>query len=231
MNNPSTPITDIKKFWDRAASGNDPFFSTPIEFTDPFNLSEFAEQVDKDQPVLDFGCGYGRIMHILQKAGFTQLYGVDISSEMLARAKKLLPALKNNVTLYDGKILPFADNTFNAITSFAVLNAISSKQDLDNIFTEFKRVLKPGGIFYLCEFMIAPFARDKGRYDLYKQQYPNSSYGTFRHASGIIMKHYASEEIDALLSDFDILWQDTFEHVSMSGNPCILGQWIARHSK
>ena len=43
--------------------------------------------VDRAAPVLDFGCGTGRSGVAMRVAGFSDLHGVDLSPEMLARAE------------------------------------------------------------------------------------------------------------------------------------------------
>ncbi|MFD2739357.1 class I SAM-dependent DNA methyltransferase [Sulfitobacter aestuarii] len=48
-------------------------------------LSRFVD--DKDQPVLDFGCGTGLSGLALRMAGFNVIDGYDVSSEMLVQAQ------------------------------------------------------------------------------------------------------------------------------------------------
>jgi len=48
-------------------------------------LAQFTD--DKTAPVLDFGCGTGLSGLALKLAGFTTIDGVDLSPEMLAKAK------------------------------------------------------------------------------------------------------------------------------------------------
>ena len=196
-----TSLAFRKDFWSRAALGDQVDFLSPVEFIDPFELQQFSKFVHENHKILDFGCGYGRIVNILNQAGFKNVLGVDIAPGMIARAKQQFPKKTRHFYLYDGCTLPFDDHAFDAITSFTVLNAIPN-HELGTVFDEIKRVLKPGGIFYLYEFMIAPFPRDIKRYDEFKQQNPEASYGTFRHASGAIMKHFARQEINDLLVQF-----------------------------
>ena len=47
-------------------------------FTHPVNLSWLAG-VGPDARVLDYGCGYGRVMAELSKHGFRDVSGVDLS--------------------------------------------------------------------------------------------------------------------------------------------------------
>ncbi len=218
-----------KNFWNNAAEGNNNNFAEPVVFADPINIDEFAKYIEIDTNILDFGCGYGRITNALYQAGFKNVKGIDIADKMLERGKRAFPHLQNCFYLYDEKHLPFNDNSFGAITAFTVFNTIADDKILTNIIKELKRVLKYPGIIYLYEFMIAPFARDIKRYEDFQTTNPNIPYGTFRHKSGSIMRHFTRDFIEnKLLSDFEVLWHDNFKFKSMSGKPAIQNQWIAR---
>ncbi|MFN3234086.1 MAG: class I SAM-dependent methyltransferase [Gammaproteobacteria bacterium] len=219
-------------FWDKAASGHNENFTDPIVFEDPINIEKLSQYLPMHASVLDFGCGYGRITNELYQSGFEDVKGVDISPKMLERAKNTFPHLEDNLFIYNGETLPFEDDSFDAITAFTVLNAIPTDALLEKIFIEFRRILKKSGIIYLYEFMLTPFDRDVKRYDEFQKNNPEMPYGTFEHKSGCIMRHFDNETIEQnLLKEFNILWQDSFEFKSMSGNPCVHDQWIARINK
>ena len=55
--------------------------------TPPRCAAALARFVASDAPILDFGCGTGLSGLALRGAGFTTLDGVDLSPEMLARAR------------------------------------------------------------------------------------------------------------------------------------------------
>ncbi len=67
--------------------------------------------------LLDVGCGTGELLRLLEaKKGQVQLHGIDLSPEMLAKAKgKLSPA----VMLSTGDVhqLPFDEGTFDYVVS------------------------------------------------------------------------------------------------------------------
>ena len=105
-----------------------------------------------DKSVLDYGCGHG--MHAVPIAHFGgRVTGVDLSEESLkiARGRAEKEGLDNEIKFVAGdcEALPFADNTFDAITvGFGVRNF----EDLKKGLTEMKRVLKPGGMVAVLEF-------------------------------------------------------------------------------
>lgn len=83
---------------------------------------------------LDLGCGIGRL---------TQDCGVDISQEMIAKAK---PGKRYKVN--DGCTLPYEDGFFDSVYSVFMFQHIPTKNKLSYI-KEVYRVLKKKGIFRL----------------------------------------------------------------------------------
>jgi SAM-dependent methyltransferase len=107
-------------------------------------------------PVLELGCGTGRISLPLAKAG-VDLVGVDRSAPMLARARARVRRAKltGRVQLVRGDIrsLPFArerDGGFAMVMApYGVLQSLLRERDLAATLQEVQRVLKPGGTFGL----------------------------------------------------------------------------------
>ena len=82
---------------------------------------------------------------ILQKNDHKDLYGIDLSEEMLEVAKSKLP---NRVRLFlgDSESLPFPDNSFDVVYCNASFHHYPAPQ---NVLMEVHRVLKPGGTFLI----------------------------------------------------------------------------------
>jgi ubiquinone/menaquinone biosynthesis C-methylase UbiE len=103
----------------------------------------------KCRKVLDLGCGSGRNLAPLAKAGF-EVYGIDFSKAGLLSAKSLLQKNSAKAELREGNVfgtLPFNDSFFDAVTSISVLQH-SKEKGIINALTEIKRVLKSGGIVF-----------------------------------------------------------------------------------
>ena len=107
-----------------------------------------------DGPVLELGCGTGRVALPVVKAGAT-LVGVDFSAPMLARARRRLirARLTHRALLVRGDIrqLPFRSrNGFGLVMApYGILQSLTSERDLQATLKSVARVLRPGGLFAL----------------------------------------------------------------------------------
>jgi demethylmenaquinone methyltransferase/2-methoxy-6-polyprenyl-1,4-benzoquinol methylase len=96
--------------------------------------------------VLDLAAGTGTSSQPFADAGAT-VVPCDFSIGMLQVGKKQLPHLP--FTAGDGTRLPFADDTFDAVTiSFGLRNIVDPVKGL----AEMRRVTRPGGRLVVCEF-------------------------------------------------------------------------------
>lgn len=93
--------------------------------------------------ILDLGCGDGQLTRRLMATG-ADLTGVDASAEMAAAAR----ARGVNAVHAPAEALPFADGSFDAVFSNAVLHWV---RDHDAMLIAVHRVLRPGGRF-VAEF-------------------------------------------------------------------------------
>jgi demethylmenaquinone methyltransferase/2-methoxy-6-polyprenyl-1,4-benzoquinol methylase len=119
------------------------------------------------QNVLDVATGTADLAIALGKAMNVEVKGLDISAGMLevGREKVAKRKLKNvELVLGDGENLPFADNTFDAVTvAFGVRNFENLEQGLGDIY----RVIKPGGQLLVLEFSQPEKAPFKQLYNFY----------------------------------------------------------------
>ncbi|MBI2188136.1 MAG: class I SAM-dependent methyltransferase [Acidobacteria bacterium] len=104
-------------------------------------------------PVLELGCGTGRIVVPLARAGI-RLVGVDRSRSMLARARRRVARarLDGRVRLIRGDIrhLPFPASTFSTVLApYGVLQSLLRERDLAATLASVHDVLEPGGTFGL----------------------------------------------------------------------------------
>lgn len=103
---------------------------------------------------LDVCSGTGEMAQNLAALGREQtiIVSLDFSARMLARAAEKAPKGRIHLVMAEASRLPFAEGTFDLITiSFASRNINLSKTILTEHFREFRRVLKPGGLFINLE--------------------------------------------------------------------------------
>ncbi|MCL6546635.1 MAG: class I SAM-dependent methyltransferase [Bryobacteraceae bacterium] len=100
--------------------------------------------------VLEIGCGIGRMTLALAEV-FGEVYGVDVSGEMIRRARALAEAAGiKNVRFYknngmDLKVLRRVK--FDFAFSYIVFQHIPSKEVIINYLREVHRRLAPGALF------------------------------------------------------------------------------------
>jgi ubiquinone/menaquinone biosynthesis C-methylase UbiE len=123
---------------------------------------------DSKIKILDLGCGPGSMISFLRQFKNAEIYGVDISPAFVEIARKKHPDIDFRVG--DAEVLPYSSGTFDAVLCSGMLHHIP---DLDQVFSEVRRVLKPNG------FM---FAREPNE-DNFAARYPQVS---FAH---LVLKH------------------------------------------
>lgn len=121
-------------------------------FSEPWGLIQQVHRHVNDKSiagkrVLDIGCGDGWIEKMLLEKGAKRVDGIDISSEVIKKAKKRR-LKKVTYQVGDAISIPFNKNTFDAVVAFEVLEHIPPHGEA-KMFSEVFRVLKPGGDFFL----------------------------------------------------------------------------------
>ncbi len=109
-------------------------------------LADVESTIGKDDVVLDVGCGVGRLTRAAA-ATARHVHGIDVSAEMLRRARANLAAL-DNVTLHEGdgtSLAPLGDASVDAVISLVVFQHIPDPAVTLGYVREIGRVLRPGG--------------------------------------------------------------------------------------
>ncbi len=136
-----------------------PFFSFLSRVIDEYGL--------KTKKCLEVGCGRGALQDMV--ADYT---GVDLS-------EAVRPFLTKPFYACSATSLPFADNSFDVVWTYAVLEHIP---DPEIVFREMRRVIVPGGILILHAAWHCPFYAAQG--------YPVRAYREFN-VMGKILKFLA----------------------------------------
>ena len=116
--------------------------------------------------ILEIGCGSGRVTALLAESGANVL-GIDVSPELLARAKHRLQETPVGLLLADMRdmalrtrfqVIAAPDDPFSHLTSAA---------DRDSALRRVAEHLAPGGVFYLDALWFPPGATGKtARHDI-----------------------------------------------------------------
>jgi ubiquinone/menaquinone biosynthesis C-methylase UbiE len=136
--------------------------------------------------VLDWGCGFGQLSHLLRERGvavtaFDYREGEPPHTVSLAQYPGVVAHVSG-----DPVALPFADNSFEAVLSCGVLEHV---QDPPGSLTELHRVLRPGGRLYVYKLpnrfsYLEAIARVAGLY--YHGKLPNDRVYTPRTARALL---------------------------------------------
>jgi SAM-dependent methyltransferase len=183
----------------------------------------FFNKIPKAHHILDFGCGWGRIAHILSVSGY-QIDGFDINPAAVSEANKLLNT--NIFQVADARKLPYKNSSFDTCLLQAFLTTIS-REDRISVIQEAYRVLKDDGYLYLADFI-----RDMENLN-YKKRYlkdfnDTGEMGTFKVTKDgkmggdvlYLAHHFTPMELENILEpyfDIEIFYKTNF--TSYHGNP------------
>jgi ubiquinone/menaquinone biosynthesis C-methylase UbiE len=105
----------------------------------------------EDRRILDVGCGTGGFAaRVLERYPRAQVWGLDLSEGMLRRAAARGQAAAGRLHLVRGDSgrLPFADNTFDAITCS---HSFHHYPQPAHVAAEMHRTLRPGGRLFIID--------------------------------------------------------------------------------
>ena len=105
-------------------------------------------EIQNGWTMLDIGCGGGAtLQRLLKRSENAKVYGIDISEESVAKAKKVnAKVLDKQVFVVQGSAekLPYKDEMFDLVTA---VETVYFWPNLPNCLQEVRRVLKHGGRF------------------------------------------------------------------------------------
>jgi SAM-dependent methyltransferase len=114
--------------------------------SDPINIYQGKDP--SAMRVLEIGCGAGRLTRALAKT-FGEVHAVDVSGEMVARARDAVAAFQNAHVYknngYDLGVIPRLP--FDFAYSTVVFQHIPSYEVIENYVREVHRLLRPGALF------------------------------------------------------------------------------------
>jgi ubiquinone/menaquinone biosynthesis C-methylase UbiE len=136
MQKQSTSWGKVAKWYDELLDGEDTYQEQVIK---P-NLLRILN-VQKDEEILDVGCGQGFFAREIAKLG-AKVVGIDIGSELIKIAKEKSGTKETYLTLPAEDMKSLQDKRFNAEICILALQNI---KDLNKAVSEMSRVVKIGG--------------------------------------------------------------------------------------
>ena len=145
MNDPDLK-NGVRKVWDSSAINYDAIPGHQIGT--PEEKNAWMRELGRDLPptprrVLDIGCGTGAMALLFVEMGH-QVTGIDLSPEMLAKARKNAEERNLSLELHvgDAEHLSFEDNSFEVIVARHLLWTLPHPEIA---LRDWHRVLVPGG--------------------------------------------------------------------------------------
>ena len=144
-------------------------------FYEHWHRYAWAAQLVEGLHVLDAACGEGYGSHLLARHA-ARVDGVDIDPQAIehARTKYIQDMLDYHQA--SALELPFADDRFDCVVSFETLEHLTEH---DELMTEFRRVLKPGGFLIISSPDKKTYSDDTGYRnefhlrELYRNEFEN----------------------------------------------------------
>jgi 2-polyprenyl-3-methyl-5-hydroxy-6-metoxy-1,4-benzoquinol methylase len=108
-------------------------------------LPRWLDEVTNTARILDAGCGRGHLLAALNRTGYSNLVGIEISAAQLAAAQRLLP---ESTTLEQTDVISYLQQTpdasFDVIFFHDVLEHLPRKQTIE-VLRLFYHALRTGG--------------------------------------------------------------------------------------
>ena len=195
---------------------------TQKSFAHPLNLRRVRQWISDEGCILDFGCGYGRVLGELYNEGYDKLIGLDFSPAMIAAARKQHPEIA--FEQIQSLTIPLPDASVDGVLLFSVLTCIPTDDGQRELLREVNRVLNRGGLLYISDLWLQTDERNLTRYERDEQKY--GVYGVFDLPEGVTVRHHDPKWIESLTDNFTMVALDELEVVTMNGNPAKAFQWF-----
>ncbi|MFF2658131.1 class I SAM-dependent methyltransferase [Kitasatospora sp. NPDC058032] len=183
----------------------------------------WTARLDRGAVLLDYGCGYGRLAGELAALGFSDVEGVDVAPELVARARAEQPAARFSV-LTDPPRIERPDGAYDAAFLFAVLTCVPDDAAQEALVAELHRVLRPGGLLLVSDYLLQPDERNQERYRRSEAGY--GRYGVFRTSDGAVCRHHTREWLSGLFAAFETVEEREVPVLTMNGRPAVAVQLL-----
>jgi SAM-dependent methyltransferase len=202
---PKESLNNQTTYWDKVAHIK--------TFTHPVDWHWIKKYIPIDSAILDFGCGYGRIVNEFHEAGYTNIKGVDTSKELIKRGLAAHPYLHlSTIDSPDDISAP----SFDLITLFAVLTCIPENNAQSNLISHLKNILSDDGILYISDYYLQDEQAEAKKYTTLNDD-PNN-FGVFTLPEEVTFRHHTHQWVAELSKEFNIVMHKIIEVRTMNGH-------------
>lgn len=209
-------MNEPQEYWDSLFSGIDPE-TMDFSLSRPASvLADFCDRyLQRDDKVLDLGCGGGRNACYLADRGY-RVYGVDIAPAAVEFCMKRLERYHFSGIFRQGTLdcIPFPDNRFAAVVCIATLDHVTLECAGRSI-DEIRRVLSDDGVMMLT---FDPPDTDEDLIDEAEILPDGTLKFTRGDQTGMLFRRYTDQEITDMIEETCII---SFEH-SESGSRIVV---------
>lgn len=137
------------------------FFAKRLEHYEDVHLGNWGELYEHIadffdeglEALLDIGCGTGlELEAVYRRFPEVQVVGIDLSGDMLARAREKFAGKRFQGIEADYFVYPFPAGTFDAALSFETLHHFSYEKK-GKIYEKLFQTLKKGGYYIECDYV------------------------------------------------------------------------------
>lgn len=161
---------------------------------------------------VDIGSGNGRNSIYLSLNGFSNILGIELSTNACIQAKEKIRELGiENITILNQSIskgIPVKDNSINLVIDMMTMHA-TNKKERDIEFSEIKRILENGGFFLFFTML----TNSKEAKKLIKE-WKGEEEGSYRfEMNGMVFseKTFTKKELEKLLFPLKLIQWEEFD--------------------
>ena len=112
-------------------------------------------------------------------------------------------------------------------TTFShVRNCVPRDEDQRSLIDQVGKMLRPGGVLFLADFLLASDTRNRERYAASEAEH--GTYGIFSTADGAVHRHHDPRWMEELLNGFDRVAGHEFTATTRRGNSARGFQFVGR---
>jgi SAM-dependent methyltransferase len=212
-------VEGVQDYWDRVGPTK--------SFSHPIDMDRLEARLKTDAAILDFGCGYGRVLRLLRERGYRNLVGVDPSPAMVAAARTEMPDTTIDLMANPPDVAR-PDASFDAVLIISVLTCVPTDEGQEAMLREAHRLLRRGGLLYISDFWLQTDARNRARYALGVQKH--GTYGVFDLPEGVTLRHHDPAWIEHLTRPFINVALEQVDVTTMNGHLARGFRWLGTKS-